>query len=119
MQTIQLPELNVGEKYAGFTLDEEGQPKEHIILLPGDVGDVTWEQAIEFANEAGGDLPSRQEQALLYANLKGELKAYWHWSSTQYSRYDASSQDFSCCGSQVSLDKHYKLRARAVRRLPI
>jgi hypothetical protein len=31
----------------------------------------------------GGELPTRQEQSLLYANLKAEFQPDWYWSSEQ------------------------------------
>jgi hypothetical protein len=118
MQTIQLPELHEGEKYAGFTLDENGNAKEHVVLLPGDAGDVTWDQAMAWAQEQGGELPTRQEQSLLFANLKSQFEPTWYWSNTQYSPYHAYGQRFDD-GYTYYLSKHYKCRARLVRRLPI
>ncbi|UGA37908.1 hypothetical protein JOS77_28885 [Chromobacterium haemolyticum] len=113
---ITLPELQEGEKYAGLIL-VDGKPSHHVVLLDGEV-EMARDDAMAWAAEQGGDLPSREEQSLLYANLKAEFKPEWYWSNTQYSRDDAYAQHFSI-GGQPSNDKDSTLRARAVRRLPI
>ena len=82
----------------------------------GAAEDVAWKDAIEWAQQVGGELPTRQEQALLYANLKREFEADWYWSSEQYSDSDAWYQYFDD-SSQHDNDKSYGGRARAVRRL--
>lgn len=114
-----LIELKSGEHYAGIALDAEGEPSHHLILLPGDV-DMTWSKASEWAASIGGELPTRQEQALLFANLKGKFEPAYYWSNEQH----ASNADFAwfqtfSFGSQGSDDKGSELRARAVRRVPI
>ncbi|MGR2662440.1 hypothetical protein ACUXVY_12685 [Chromobacterium haemolyticum] len=113
---ITLPELKDGEKYAGLIL-VDGKPSHHVVLLEGDV-EMPWEDALSWAAEQGGDLPSREEQSLLYANLKAEFKPEWYWSNTQYSRFTAYGQYFYL-GFQNNNVKNSLLRARAVRRLPI
>ncbi len=67
----------------------------------------------------GVDLPTRNESALLYAHLRDEFeKAYWHWTSTQYSSSSAWIQYFDY-GNQLSNYKKFEARARLVRRLPL
>ncbi len=114
-----LIELKSGEHYAGIALDAEGQPSHHLILLPGDV-DMTWSKAREWAASIGGELPTRQEQALLFANLKGKFEPACYWSNEQH----ASITDYAWCqnffnGTQNDGTKGNKFRARAVRRVPI
>jgi hypothetical protein len=108
-------ELQAGETYAGLVLDEEGIASHHLILLSGDADDVSWEAAKEWAEKAGGELPTRREQSLLFANCKGKFSSAWHWSSEQYSASDAWCQVFSD-GYQNYDNKSAELRARAVRR---
>ncbi len=110
--------LASGEIYAGLILDAEGQPRHHLILLPGAAEDLEWEEAKAWAIEAGGELPTRQEQALLYANCKAHFQLAWYWSS------EAHDSDGSCAwfqdfydGYQYGRHKDSTLRARAVRRL--
>jgi len=117
---INLPHLNEGERYAGLLLDDQGAPSHHLILLPGDQDEAPWHKATEWAASIGGELPTRREQALLYANLPSEFKQDWYWSGTQHAAYSGSawSQRF-LHGGQLWDGKYDKLRARAVRRIPI
>ena len=119
MSTITLPTLAEGETYAGLILNEDGSPSHHLILLPGDEA-LTWEKAKSFAEKSGGELPTRQEQALLFANCKKQFKADWYWSG------EACASDSGSAWFQGFYGGHqggsaiiYKLRARAVRRLII
>jgi hypothetical protein len=109
--------LATGERYAGLILGENGEADYHLILLPGEVEDVTWEAARKWADEHDASLPTRREQSLLYANLKGEFKPNWYWSGEEHADNSgwAWSQNFYN-GYQDSNGKSSKLRARAVRR---
>lgn len=117
--TITIPTLNEGEHYAGIAL-KDGTPSHHLILLPGDLDDTTWAKAEAWAKEQGGELPTRQEQALLFANAKQQFKSDWYWScETPASDADGAwGQDFDD-GGQGYDRKDSRSRARAVRRLPI
>ena len=57
--------LACGEHYAGVILGKDGTPNYHLILLPGDENEITWEKAEEWATSINGELPTRREQALL------------------------------------------------------
>lgn len=72
-----------GGIYAGIVRGVAGQPDMHLVLL-GAAEDVTWDQAKEFAASVGGELPTRSEQALLFANLKDEFHEDWYWSGEQH-----------------------------------
>ena len=115
--------LAPGEHYAGLVIGKDGEPSYHLVLLPGQAGDITWEKAMEWASKQGGDsvasLPTRREQALLYANLKEEFeeRAYWSCEAHADSGW-AWFQGFSR-GYQGDITRLNELRARAVRRLPI
>lgn len=116
-KTITLPELKEGELYAGILLGKDGDPDQHLILLPGQAASVTFKQAQKFAADIGGDLPTRREQSLLFANLPEQFEQDWYWSGTQHSGYSnyAWYQSFNN-GIQARINKLTKLRARAVRR---
>lgn len=98
-----------------------GQAPYRLFLLPGDTDEVTHEEATAWAAEKGGTLPNRFEQALLFAHHKDAFeKKDWYWSDAQH----ASNADFAWCqgfsnGTQRNRHRLYRLRARAVRRLPI
>lgn len=115
-----LIELMSGERYAGAILRADGNIAHHLILLPGQADDINWSAAKDWAAEQGGELPTRSEQALLYANLKDEFERQWYWSGEQH----AASADSAWCqdfgnGDQDTDHKDDELRARAVRRLTI
>ncbi len=117
---ITIPSPANGEHWAGILLNEDGTPSHHVILLPGEAERIGWNKAVEWAKEAGGELPTRREQSLLYANCKSQFKGEWYWSGEQHAAYSiiAWYQDFDY-GSQYSSYKSFEARARAVRRLPI
>jgi hypothetical protein len=109
--------LKPGEEYAGIILGKNGEPDHHLILMPRQATDVSWQQAKEFAAKAGGELPSRREQSLLYSNLKEQFEERAYWSCEQH----ASGSDYAWFqhfgnGNQGSHGTNLKLRARAVRR---
>ena len=112
------PELNEGEIYAGILLGKDGEQDQHIFLLPLRADDaVTFKQAQEFAKATGGDLPTRREQALLFANLPEQFEETWYWSGEEHAASSGFAwyQDFSY-GNQDYDRKNDELRARSVRR---
>lgn len=119
MQQISLPPLAAGETYIGAIGDAQGN-LHHVILLPGDNDDASWKAQQEWAASIGGDLPTRTEQAMLWASFRDQFKKDWYWSNEEHhadSGY-AWSQYFGNGGQYDGL-KTNELRARAVRRLPI
>lgn len=117
---IAIPSLASGESWAGIVLNEDGTPGHHVILLPGEAEGINWNKAVEWAKEIGGELPTRREQSLLYANCKSQFKGEWYWSGEQHAAnsLDAWTQCFGY-GGQHDGGKGFEARARAVRRLPI
>jgi hypothetical protein len=111
-------ELRPGERYAGAVLDADGNVMHHLVLLAAKPEeDLSWQAAMNWAKSVGGELPTRQEQALLFANCKAQFEARWHWSSETHEK-DASYA-WGCYfyyGSQGSIHKSYEGCARAVRR---
>ena len=104
--------------WAGIILGKDGQPDYHLILLPGEAENVNWEDANKFASTAGGELPTRREQSLLYANLKEEFTPNWYWSGEPREAGSAWYQHFNG-GYQYWSGTDYKCRAVAVRRVVI
>jgi hypothetical protein len=119
--SVSLPavafDLRLGERYAGAVLDESGNVRHHLILMPAKPGKrLDWKGAHAWAKSVDGELPTRQEQALLYANCKPHLEADWHWSS------EAEGDDYAwyCIfinGSQNYDPQYDEGLAVAVRRL--
>lgn len=121
-QTLALPTLSEGDRYAGIVIDHDtSQPTHHLILQPHHpLAQLTWDEAIEWAASIGAALPTVQESALLYANLKQAFLPEWHWTSEQ-AAHNASEAWIQCFGGggQGGLGKDYKGRACAIRRAPI
>lgn len=122
IDAITIPTLLEGERYAGIVIDpDNGQPTHHLILLPQQPdAHLTWHEAIAWAGSIDAELPTRQESALLYANLKPALEPTWYWTGEQYagSVFRSGGQDFYD-GMQSNFDKGYENRVRAVRRFLI
>jgi hypothetical protein len=115
-----LPELAKGEIYAGVLLDEKGKPAHHLVLLAGQRDNFTWEEAKKWAAAQGGELPSRKEQALLFANAAQHFERDWYWSSEQYASDPSYAwMQYFSNGGQYCYHTSSKYRARAVRRVPI
>ena len=123
--TIQLPaatiELRPGERYSGAVLDQGGNVKHHLILLPDrPAARVCWQGAMAWAESVDGQLPDRQEQALLFANCKPHLQKAWHWSSETHE--EDASYAWGCyftSGNQHGHRKSYEGSAVAVRCIPL
>ena len=94
---ITITDISPGERYAGVILNEDGTLSHHLILLPQmPDGRLNWNDAMAWAEKAGGTLPTRQEQHLLFANCKDAFESAWYWSSEQYvgNASDAWAQHF-------------------------
>ncbi|POR52805.1 hypothetical protein B0G62_104102 [Paraburkholderia eburnea] len=113
---VKIP-LAPGERYAGLVLGEDGKQDYHLILLPGVADGVNWKAACEWAAERDACLPTRREQSLLFANLKGEFESAWYWSGEQHEANSgwAWYRHF-CYGYQYCSTQTNEFRARAVRR---
>ena len=112
--------LAIGEKYIGTIISADGTRNNHIILLPGAASGKTWNDAKEWAESIGGELPDRSEGALLFSTMKDEFEEEWYWTREAH----ASASGYAWCqtfssGNQFSHCLNGKLRARAVRRLII
>jgi hypothetical protein len=113
-------ELKHGEHYAGMILGKDGESSYHLILLPEEKESINWQDATDWAKSIGGELPTRREQSLLYANLKEQFTDNWYWSSVQHAAGSGYAwvQSFGN-GGQDGYRKDGSGRARAVRRLVI
>jgi len=108
--------LAEGETYAGLILNDDGTPAHHLVLLPGET-EANWAAAKTWAAKAGGELPTRREQSLLFANAKDGFQARYYWSSEAHENgSDAWMQGFDY-GYQGWDGVGYEGCARAVRRV--
>ena len=120
----RFPDIDIdkGEVYAGLVRDPDTGAWHHLVLLPATTDeDLTWKEANDWAAIAGGDLPTRSESALLYANVRDKIDtAYWYWTATEV----ASEPSYAWVqlfyyGTQYGNRKDYHCMARAVRRVPV
>lgn len=126
MTKIQIPLLNEGETYVGAIGDRNGDVY-HLILLPGDNDDASFADALEWAKSIGGDLPTRVESAMLFANVRDQFERRAYWTNETFVDRDEPDEDdaeYAWCqgfidGYQGCHRKYSELRARAVRRLII
>jgi len=117
VDAVTIP-LAAGEHFAGSCLNDDGTLGHYVILLPGDVEEITWDDAKAWAAERGGELPTRREQSLLFANLKDEFESAWYWSGEAHEDNSGWAwYQYFGNGSQSFSRQSYRLRARAVRRL--
>ena len=123
-KTIAIPAARPGERYIGSLIDPNGRMC-HSYLLPGDK-EKNWDDGLAWAKGLGGDLPSRVEQAMLFAHMPEEFKKKTYWSNTQYACTD---EQYACTdeiwyqhfgiGYQYVFNRRYEIRVRAVRRVAI
>jgi len=110
--------LGAGELYAGPVLDADGNHMHDLVVLAARPGKrLDWKAALEWAEDVGGALPTRQEQALIFANCKPHLEGAYHWSCEEYE--ENASYAWSCYfsyGGQRLDHKANELAAVAVRR---
>lgn len=110
--------LAAGEEHIVSIVGADGKGH-HTILLPGDKSG-TWKAMKKWAEQLGGDLPDRVEQAVLFRDHKEKFQDDWYWSNTQ----PADGADCAWCqsfgyGSQSWDYVSNRFRARAVRRISI
>ncbi len=113
--------LQPGEVYAGLIIGKNGEADYHLFLLAAKPADkLTWDAAKAWATSAGGDLPTRREQSLLFANCAEKFEPYYYWSGEPGANDPdyAWLQDFYD-GGQDGNRKSSTYRARAVRRFSI
>ena len=115
-----------GGRFCGVTTLKDGSHRA-VILLPDKAPErMPWNKATVWAEEAGGQLPSRQVAALLYANVKDELQKTWHWTSDTLDQDTGDEDDASYAwicgfsyGDQYDNPKSYEGSAVAVRLIPL
>ncbi|MES2319968.1 MAG: DUF1566 domain-containing protein [Pseudomonadota bacterium] len=123
-RSILIPEKKIslaeGESLGGLVLDDVGHPSHYVIMLPGEVESTSWDDSMAWAKTAGGRLPTRREQSLLYAHCKAEFKAAYYWSSEQHADHSGNAWlQYFDDGYQIYNHKTFQGRARAVRSEPI
>lgn len=105
--------------FAGLTTRKDGTHCA-VVLLPDQTEDITWMKAVAWAEKLNAELPTRPVAALLYANVKAQLKPDWHWTSETHEL--EASYAWGCYfdyGYQTISHESYEGSAVAVRLIPI
>jgi len=112
--------LKEGEAYAGVILGKNGEPDYHLVLLADEASDVSWPAAREWASALAGELPTRRELALLFANQRERFDRVWYWSSEPHETRPSLvwGQNFAS-GIQTVYGRPFRGHARAVRRIDV
>jgi len=111
--------LHPGEHYAGAVLDADGNHLHDLILLPQQHGKrMTWSDAKKWAEKVGGELPTFQEQTMIFANCKPHLEGEYHWAYEEYANESFYSIGFNFKdGSNRGYPMFTEIAAVAVRRV--
>lgn len=119
-QHLDLPAIGAafeGGIFAGITLHNDQRAA--LVLLPGDE-EKNHANAVAWAAEQGGVLPSRIDGIVLFKNLRGEFKRDWYWTSEEVAGdADCAWIQLFSYGGQSGGRKSYVFRCRAVRRVAI
>lgn len=115
-----------GGTFRGITTLKNGTHAA-VILLPNKAQErMSWDKAMAWATEAGGQLPTRPVAALLYANAKEQFERTWYWTSDELHADTGDEDDASYAwtcdfyGGTQGLDrKIYEGSAVAVRLIPL
>lgn len=112
--------LRDGEHYAGTVLDRDGELMHHLVLMAEKPdARLDWQAAKDWATSVGGELPTRQEASLIFANCKPHLEASWHWTSEEHTNASYAWDCHFINSNQTSTAKSSAGSARAVRRLAV
>ena len=120
MNFSQLPTLSApldGGTFAGITTQPDGTHCA-VVLLPERGEDLDYPAAVAWAQELGGQLPTRPIAALLFANVKPLLLRRWHWCLET----EGASYAWGCYfnnGDQFNYRKSFEGSAVAVRLIPL
>ena len=117
----QLPPVGqalLGGLFAGLTTKTDGTHCAVVLLPARPAEDMNWADAMTWAREVDGELPTRPVAALLFATLKDQFDREWHWTSDELSGSYAWLQLFTG-GVQYGGRKSYEGRCRAVRLIPL
>ena len=116
-----LPPLNAelhGGLFAGLVTLPDGTHHAVVLLSARPDKRLAWKQAMAWAKDAGGQLPSRPIAALLYANARETIEPDWYWTHETEGSSDAWNCYFSN-GSQYYVNRSYEGCAVAVRLIPL
>lgn len=116
----QLPAIGEpleGGAFAGIVTMPDGKHAA-VVLLPERGKDLDHPAAAAWAQDLGGQLPTRPIAAMLFANCKPLLQPRWHWCLETAGASYAWGCYFSS-GTQSGFHKRFDGSAVAVRLIPL
>jgi len=111
-----------GERKAGTLIDIESDVIYDLMLIPGELADVTWDEAKSSLTAAGGDLPSHYEMQALAKYLGTaafENDAYWTNVKIKFDGDIEESVSYYLDGSSDFTELNDQMHARGVRRVAV
>ena len=112
--------------FAGVITTKAGTHCAVVLLSAKPAKRLRWDNATAWAASLDAQLPSRPVAALLYANLKPQLEATWHWTSDELQDDTGDAEDASFAwdcrfsyGHQYLNRKSAEGAAVAVRLIPL
>ncbi|MFA6067161.1 MAG: hypothetical protein WC810_01130 [Janthinobacterium sp.] len=120
---VELPHVDKarGEYYGGLVIKPDGMPEHHLIVLGDDTSSaLTWWNALNWADERGGELPTMKEMSLVFAHSYEQRADVVYWSADK----DPEDADYVRClnmmtGRQLHAPAAVSVMAFAVRRVAI
>lgn len=114
--SLKLKQPLEGGIFVGLTTTSDGKHCAVVLLPDKPESRLTWDQAVAWADKAGGVLPTRPVAAMLFANARDEFEKAWHWTSETHEDEGSYAWDqYFVYGGQYGLHKSFEGRARAVR----
>lgn len=121
---ISIPKIGEewkGGKYGGIGRGLNGAADHHLVVYQEAPSRMNHAAALEWAKAEGGEIWTRWDSALCFANLRELFRTdEYYWTATQHEAYSAYAwiQAFGD-GPQLDHHKDTEYRARLVRRFPI
>lgn len=121
IQFTELPALGApldGGIFVGLTTTKDGMHCA-VLLLPEQGSGLTHAKARAWAKKQGGELPSRPVAAMLFANVKDQLRPLWHLCAETNGSGSCAWTFSFLSGCPILTHKSVAWSAVAVRRIPL
>lgn len=80
--TLAIPVIEANFFNAGLIMNKDGTPSHWLLLNTAEhAEEASHSDQMAWAQSLGLDLPTREEQSLLFANAKQFFEKYWYWSN--------------------------------------
>jgi len=124
--SLQIGDPLDGGTFAGIVTLKDGAHVAIALLADKPEKDLTWADAMAWAESVDGVIPTRPVATMLYANAKDQFESTWHWTSENLDadtgEKDDASYAWGCYfnyGHQGCSSVSSSGAARAVRLIPL